>query len=172
MLETFVDQMAVFGHVALAGLFGAVIGLERELAHKPAGLRTHMFVAAGAALLMSLGEIAVQAFSEQPYAQLVRADPIRLIHAIIVGISFLGAGTIITHERKARIEGLTTAASLLLVMAIGLATALGQLFLATATTLLAVVILVGMRFLEAKLRGDKDDPAWDGEAKDQIKSDE
>jgi putative Mg2+ transporter-C (MgtC) family protein len=151
MLETMTDQLAIFGNVALAGLFGGVIGLERELARKPAGLRTHIFIAAGAALLLSLGEIAVQTFSEEPYAQLVRADPIRLIHAIIVGISFLGAGTIITHERKARIEGLTTAASMLLVMAIGLATALGQWVLAGATTLLAVAILVGMRFVEKKL---------------------
>lgn len=161
MLDTFADQMGILGHVALAGVLGGVIGLERELARKPAGLRTHMFVAAGAALLVSLGDIAVQAFSEQPYAELVRADPIRLIHAIIVGISFLGAGTIITNDRSHRIEGLTTAASLLLAMALGLATALGQYYLAGGTTLLALVVLVGLRYAEAKLRDDKDEPDYD-----------
>jgi len=77
-----------------------------------------------------------------------------------VGISFLGAGTIITHERSQRIEGLTTAASVLLAMALGLATALGQFFLAGGATLLALLVLVGMRFVESKLRRDKDGPDY------------
>ncbi|MFG0334841.1 MAG: MgtC/SapB family protein, partial [Maioricimonas sp. JB049] len=106
--------------VALAGLLGGVIGFEREIADKPAGLRTHIFVAAAAALLVLLAEGAVDFFQQTGSDTQIEADPIRIIQAIVIGISFLGAGTIV-HRRGEEVEGLTTAASIFLTASIGIA---------------------------------------------------
>jgi putative Mg2+ transporter-C (MgtC) family protein len=88
-------QLQILGEVALAMLLGAVLGLEREIAHKPAGLRTHMMVAGAAALLVALGDIIVRHFDARMGQTVVQSDPLRIIEAVITGVSFLGAGTII-----------------------------------------------------------------------------
>lgn len=141
-----------FGLVALAALLGGVIGIEREIADKPAGLRTHIFVAAGAALLVLLAEGAVDFFQRSGSGEKIEADPIRIIQAIVVGISFLGAGTIV-HRRGSEVEGLTTAASIFLTASIGIAVALGRVWLAVATTLLALLVLTAVNWIEWKLLG-------------------
>src|SRR5262245_19064185 len=87
-------QLEVLAEVAMAMLLGAVIGLERELAGKPAGLRTHMMVAGAAALLVSLGDVLRVRFGNRDDIDLVQSDPIRVVEAVITGVSFLGAGTI------------------------------------------------------------------------------
>lgn len=148
-------QLSVLGHVSLAMVLGGMIGLERELADKPAGLRTHMLVAATSALLMGIGGTLVQAWDGVP-ADRISADPIRIVQAIVMGIGFLGAGTIIQRGRADRIQGLTTGASLLLAAAVGLCVSAGQSFLALATTLLALLVLSLLGGLErwlAKQRG-------------------
>jgi putative Mg2+ transporter-C (MgtC) family protein len=134
-------QLWIIGYVAFAMLMGAIIGLERELAGKPAGLRTHMLVAGAATLFIILGDFVVQRFGAELGDQLVRSDPIRLIEAVITGVSFLGAGTIIRHGSGQSIEGLTTAASMLLATTVGVTVALSQLLVALAITLLVLVIL-------------------------------
>jgi putative Mg2+ transporter-C (MgtC) family protein len=128
--------------VGSAGLLGACLGLERELARKPAGLRTHVLVAVSAAALMIVGSEVADRFAQQQDVR-VTSDPLRVIEAVIVGISFLGAGTIV--QAGARIEGLTTAASILVTAAIGLAVATGQAIFAAALTfgVLAVLLLLG-----------------------------
>lgn len=73
---------------------GGVIGLECELSVKPAGLRTHMLVGGAAALFLGLADILAFKFSDKVYAEALRIEPIRIVGAIITGISFLGAGTI------------------------------------------------------------------------------
>jgi putative Mg2+ transporter-C (MgtC) family protein len=141
-------QLQIIGEVAIAILLGSLIGYDRELANRPAGLRTHMFVAGAAALLVSLGDIIIGRLSVD--TQLVSTDPIRLIEAVITGVSFLGAGTIIQRRKGEQIEGLTTAASLLFVAAIGVCVALSQFILAVGVTALSLVILKGVRALEIR----------------------
>jgi hypothetical protein len=87
------SQLWEVGLVALAGALGAIIGVEREFADKPAGLRTHILVCAASALLMLIGKGVLQQFSVEGVDSAYRADPLRIIQAIVIGISFLGAGT-------------------------------------------------------------------------------
>jgi putative Mg2+ transporter-C (MgtC) family protein len=132
------------------GILAALIGWEREFAGKPAGLRTHILVGVGSALLILLGDTAIDRFVAQQGERLVEADPIRVLQAVIVGISFLGAGTIV-HSRGAEVEGLTTAASVLLTAAIGMAVALGRAPLATMLTLGAVAVIYLLGRVERRI---------------------
>lgn len=139
-------QLIVLLHVAVAMALGSLIGFERERMERPAGLRTHMLVAGAAALFASLGNVLVRDFGLELNEGVLRADPIRVIEAIVTGVSFLGAGTIIRDSGNVR--GLTTAASLLFTAAIGLCTALSQFALAAGSTALALLILRGLRRIE------------------------
>ena len=140
-------QIQILGSVALAMALGAAIGLERETKDKPAGLRTHMLVAGAAAFLVALSDVAVQRFNVDLGTGLVRSDPIRIIEAVITGISFLGAGTILRHKGSDHVEGLTTAASLLFVAGLGICVALSQVPLAIGVTALVLVTLRGVGLL-------------------------
>lgn len=132
-------QLQLLGSIALAMGLSALIGLEREAADKPAGLRTHMLVGGVAALLVGLSNILVDSFASREVA--IGADPIRVIEAIVAGVAFLGAGTIIRRPDEAQTEGLTTAASLLFVAGIGVGVATYHFILAGGATLLALIIL-------------------------------
>jgi putative Mg2+ transporter-C (MgtC) family protein len=149
---SFAQQLIALGEILLAALLGGVIGLERELADKPAGLRTHMLVSASAALLVVLGNNLVLEAS-QGQSQLVRTDPVRIIEAVIVGISFLGAGTIIRRERGGSVKGLTTAASILAAAAVGIAVAQQLFFLAIGVTIAILFINSIMNRVEKRLVG-------------------
>lgn len=137
--------------VGVAAGLGAVLGLERELVGKPAGIRTHMFVCAGSALLMILGQDIVDQFQKQDSQRVLSADPIRVLQAIVVGISFLGAGTII-HDREDGVEGLTTAATIFLTAGIGVAASVDRAALASVVTVGAVVALTVLGRLEKRLK--------------------
>ena len=113
--------------IVIAAVIGGIIGFERRAVHKPAGLRTHMLVCMGSAL------IAVLNFNLFP------DDPARIIAGIITGIGFLGAGTI--FRAKDHILGLTTAASLWAVAAIGIGVGLGEYLLAVESAVIIVIIL-------------------------------
>lgn len=127
--------------VVIAIILGGIIGMERELADKPAGLRTHMLVAGASALFVVLGFYMIHHFvnSSLPPGS-YRGDPIRIMEAIITGISFLGAGTIIFRKEN-RLEGLTTAGSILFVTGIGMAVALDQILMAVILSFVVVGIL-------------------------------
>jgi putative Mg2+ transporter-C (MgtC) family protein len=140
-------QWALLGKTLVAMAYAGVIGFERELAGKPAGLRTHMFVSGAATLMVVLSELIVGRFAER-FPDAVMSDPIRIFEAIVVGVSFIGAGTIVQRQEASRIEGLTTAASLLMVTGIGIAVALDLILLAGAITAAVMVVGVGLRFLE------------------------
>jgi putative Mg2+ transporter-C (MgtC) family protein len=114
---------------------GAIVGIEREITHKPAGLRTHMLVSLGA----SLFTIVSIDFS---------FDPARIASGIVAGIGFIGAGAIWAEKDKVR--GITTASSLWATAAIGLAAGLGDYPLAITVTALVFVILAS-KFLLKKL---------------------
>lgn len=139
------DDWAMFARVVLAGVLGGLIGVERELADKPAGLRTHILVASGSALLVLLTEAMILSFGGPG-----SGDPSRSIQAIVIGISFLGTGTIVRREQRG-IEGLTTAASIFVVSAIGVAVAIDRYLLATLVTAMMLVVLVGLGLLEGSL---------------------
>jgi putative Mg2+ transporter-C (MgtC) family protein len=150
------QELHNIGLVALAAAFGGIVGFEREFADKPAGLRTHMFVCAASTMLMLLGDAVLDQFQQEDGLHSVSADPIRIIQAIVVGISFLGAGTIV-HQGNERVEGLTTAASILLTSGIGIAIAVGQLVFAGGTAVLTVGILAIVGWTEKKLWRKRDE---------------
>lgn len=150
-----VSQIESLGLIALAIVLGGVVGVERELAQKPAGLRTHMLVAAAAAMMMLLGDAVIDSFRQLNSEESINADPIRIIQAVVVGISFLGAGTI-AREKCDEIEGLTTAASILLTAAIGIAVAVRLVWLAIGVVILAVLVLALVGFVESKFKRVKD----------------
>ena len=92
-------QLIALAHIGLAMLLGAVIGYEREWQRKPAGLRTHMLVSGAAAFLVTLGEVIILQHDRPELVPAVRADPLRILSAVITGVGFLGAGTIIRRQR-------------------------------------------------------------------------
>lgn len=143
-------QLQILAEIVLAMLLGGVIGFEREAADKPAGLRTHMLVAGSATMLTGLGNIVVSQLAIDQ--SVVNSDPIRIIEAVITGITFLGAGTIIRHRGgEGRIEGLTTAASLLLAGTLGIAVALEQIVLAIGGTVIVLVILRAAKLISDRV---------------------
>lgn len=129
-----VAEAEILAKLILSAVLGLVIGLERQLHSKPAGMRTLSIVAVGATLftIVSISFVSDQA---------------RVVAGIVTGIGFLGAGAIF---RDKRIRGLTTAAELWIIAAIGVAVGLGMYFLATATTILVLIVVVGGRFFERK----------------------
>ncbi|HSF33077.1 MAG TPA: MgtC/SapB family protein [Candidatus Tectomicrobia bacterium] len=145
LISPYYPQLQILAYVALAMVLGAVLGLEREIAHKPAGLRTHMMLSGAATLLVALGEMLVAHFEAESGQSTVRSDPLRIIEAVITGVSFLGAGTIIRHSSTDQVEGLTTAASLLFAAAVGVTVAVGQVVLAAGITILALLTLRGVQ---------------------------
>lgn len=135
------EYMIVILRLFLAILFSGLIGYERE-AHRilvkgTAGLRTHMLVGLGAALLTL-----ISLYFFEIYGAI--ADPGRIVSYIILGIGFIGAGTIMASRKS--VIGLTTAASIWLVSAIGIAVALGLYIIAAITTAFALIILELWRF--------------------------
>jgi len=141
-------QIQMLAYVALAMLLGGLVGLDREAARKPAGLRTHMLVSGAAALLVLLGHVMVRNYDAKVAIHLT-SDPIRIIEAVITGVSFLGAGTIIRNQRDGgHVEGLTTAASLLLAAAIGVSVALAQFVVALGLTILILSVLRLLGYVE------------------------
>jgi putative Mg2+ transporter-C (MgtC) family protein len=129
----------------VAGALAAVLGWEREHARKSAGLRTHMLVGIAAALYTALAQLSVADIS--PSETEYRADPIRAIQAVAIGIGFLGSGVIFVSRHEDRVQGLTTAASIWSTAAIGIAAGLEHYVLAVgATILLLFVLRVLVRF--------------------------
>ena len=144
-------QLDILFEILLALVFGGLIGLERETQEKPAGLRTHMLAAASATLFIALGNYVVNEFD---YPGFVRTDPIRIIQAIIIGISFLGSGTIIQRDGGDYVQGLTTAASLLAAAGIGISVALRQFVLAAGTTIIILIVNRVLGYLGRRIPND------------------
>lgn len=145
MVWTQINQLI---HIGLAMLLGALIGLEREAKDKPAGLRTHMLVAGASTMITMLGSLVVGHLRRELGSQMVETDPLRIIGAVVTGVSFLGAGTILRRDILNQIEGLTTAASLLLAAGIGMGVALRQWILAIGATALVLITLRGVSLLQ------------------------
>lgn len=150
-------QVSVIATVAYAMVLGGLIGWERELKRRPAGFRTHMLLAGAAALLVGLGDLLATHFSGEQYRELVRVDPIRLIEAVVAAVGFLGAGAIFRRGStgdRGNVTGLTTAASMLMVAAIGIAAGLRSYVLALGATLLTLLVLLVLNWFEGRRRGE------------------
>jgi putative Mg2+ transporter-C (MgtC) family protein len=132
-MEAFIEQLM---RLILAAALASFIGMEREHHHKPAGLRTHVLVCVGSALLAM---IAVTSFPN---------DSSRVVQGIVTGIGFLGAGSIIAGGRN--VQGLTTAATVWVAAILGVAVGLGYYLLSIAITALSVIVLM-MKRVEKKL---------------------
>jgi putative Mg2+ transporter-C (MgtC) family protein len=131
----------LLARLVLAAIMGGIVGWERETKDKPAGLRTHMMVAVGAATF-TLATLQLFILAE-PNAS---SDPTRIVEGVVGGIGFLGAGQII--QSRGSVHGVTTAAGIWVVGAIGVACGIGHYVLAGATVTLAFVILALVQYLE------------------------
>ena len=149
-MENFLNnpQFQIFFQLILATILGGLVGLEREYKRRAAGLRTYSLVCLGAALFTILGLKAAEMYIDSNNSSL-GIDPSRIIGQIVLGIGFLGAGLIVIRE--SRVEGLTTAAGLWVVAALGAAVGLKLYLIAVFTAFLTLGILSGLRIIEDKI---------------------
>jgi len=145
--ETALPWQVILLRLLAAVILGGILGFERELLARPAGLRTHMLVCLASATfaVIALEIVSMPIFDQEQ----VRADPIRLVEAITAGVAFLAAGFIILQ--RGRVHGLTTGAGMWLAAAIGLATGLGLWPIALLSCLLGTIVLAVLRRLEVRL---------------------
>jgi putative Mg2+ transporter-C (MgtC) family protein len=135
--------------IFVAALLGGLIGLEREYRAKEVGFRTHFLVAHGSALFMI---VSAYGFNELQMNDMTsRWDVSRIAAQVVSGIGFIGAGTIIFRKQENMVSGLTTAAGLWVVAAIGLACGVGMYVLATACTFLVLFGLEAFNYFLRKL---------------------
>lgn len=164
------DNLTALGRMGLATLLGMLLGIDREVRHKPAGLRSHMLVSLAAALLTILTFRIADAADQLGGA--VRADPLRIMEAVVAGIAFLGAGAIIRGRDKVR--GVTTGASLWLAGALGVACGSGSYGLAIVAALIGLFVLFVLGWIEHAVttadtaRADADGRADDRAGKDAV----
>lgn len=146
------DEWDMALRVVVAGLLGGLVGYDREAANKPAGIRTHMVVAAGAALFVGTGQLAAFAMRGDG-TDVTGLDASRVLAGVVTGIGFLGAGTIIRKEGSVR--GLTTAAGVWTVAGIGATVALGFWWLAIIATGLLLAVEMASYF-EYRIRSGRE----------------
>jgi uncharacterized membrane protein YhiD involved in acid resistance len=146
----FLETVHFLGPKLMAALFcGGLIGLERELKSKAAGIKTNMLICVGAMLYTAISIL--MAASEDQIG--VKGDPTRIAAQIVSGIGFLGGGAIL--QSKENVMGLTTAATIWLVAAIGVWIGMGQLEVAIAVSMLIVLVLISVTFFENRFLGRK-----------------
>ncbi len=146
------DELYYLIRIAVAGLCGILVGIERRNRAKEAGMRTHFVVACGAALIMIISKYAFfDVIQSGAYGNIeVRLDPSRVASTIASGIGFLGAGMIFVHKHN--VTGLTTAAGVWATSGIGMAIGAGMYTLGIGAT---VIILIAQYFLHSKLIHEK-----------------
>jgi putative Mg2+ transporter-C (MgtC) family protein len=153
-------ELWILLRLVIATVLSGAIGYERERTGKDAGLRTHMLVAVGATLFVSFTNLfVIESLPLAPVGPVgnfrVQIEPLATVEAIVTGISFLGAGTIFVSGKGNRVRGLTTAASIWVTAAVGIAVGLERYVLAVGSTLLILVILhvMGRMEIDRKDRG-------------------
>jgi putative Mg2+ transporter-C (MgtC) family protein len=142
-----ISELDITMRLAIAALLGSLIGFERERLLWSAGIRTHMMVSVGSCLLMIVSAYGFHYATQMPHVVL---DPSRIAAQVVTGIGFLGAGSILLRGQSVR--GMTTAASIWSVAALGLAAGGGLYFAAGITTAIILVILAGLKPLEEAYR--------------------
>lgn len=138
-------SLSIIYRLMLAAALGIILGIEREYVGKSAGMRTYMLVCFGSALFTILS---IEGFDF--YAGISAFDPSRILSQIVVGVGFIGAGLIIFQENK--IRGLTTAAEMWVVAAIGAAVGLNFFVIAIFSTLFILLILSGTRYFNLEYK--------------------
>src|SRR5215831_5025746 len=133
---------SILGKLVLAALLGGVIGLERQIREKPAGLRTNILICVGSTLFMSIST---------KVAALVGGDPTRIAAQIISGIGFLGAGAVL--HSHGFVLGLTTAATIWVVAGVGMALGSGMYMVAIFATAMSLLTLYFLSFIEDRIQG-------------------
>lgn len=139
--------------VLLAAVAGGIIGWEREMHGRPAGLRTHLLVSVGACLMMIVSEGVVVKYADLLASGIVRIDPSRIAAQVVTGIGFLGAGVIIKEGMSVR--GLTTAASLWVMSGIGMAFGLGMVSAGILCTAVASAVLIILKKMDHVVKKDR-----------------
>ena len=134
-----ISELEIVARLLAAAVFGGIIGYEREISNRPAGLRTHVLVTIGAALVMMVSKYG---FSEMGFVN----EPSRMAAQVVSGIGFLGAGTIITQGNS--VHGLTTAASLWTSACVGLAIVAGYYLGGAVVGIIVIITLVLLRRFE------------------------
>jgi putative Mg2+ transporter-C (MgtC) family protein len=142
-----ISDLEIATRLVVAALLSGLIGLERERNERAAGLRTHALVGLGACLAMVVSAFGFGDWHDSP----TRLDPSRIAAQVISGVGFLGAGVIIFQRDREVVRGLTTAASVWVVAAIGLAVGGGMYVTAGTGTVIGLVILAGLKPLERRL---------------------
>ena len=143
-------ELIFIGRLMLAMVLGGIIGLERELKNHSAGFRTHIIVTVGSCIFMLVSVSMPVIITAMPNGTVNNVDPSRIAAQVVSGIGFLGAGAIIQAKGR-RIHGLTTAASLWVVAAIGLAVGAGLYLTSIIATIMLLIILTSFSRLESKL---------------------
>ncbi|MDH5179321.1 MAG: MgtC/SapB family protein [Gammaproteobacteria bacterium] len=143
------DLTLILTRLLGAVLAGGIIGLERSYHGRPAGMRTHTLVCVSSSLLMLLTVYQWRLLSGMPI-DTIRVDPTRMAQGIMTGIGFLGAGVIM--KEKLTIRGLTTAASVWITAAIGIIIGMGFYVSAVSATVITILVLSTMGWLERRLR--------------------
>lgn len=139
--EAYEIQLTELFRMAVALLCGAIVGIERERTQKGAGFRTHILICLGACVFALVGLRVNQQFP--------MSDPLRLVQGVLLGIGFISGGVIMTEGGS--VKGLTTAAGLWLITAVGLALGLGYYLLGVTTTVLTLIVMSLFRPLRRKI---------------------
>lgn len=165
-MEIFDQNFDFATRLLAAVLLGSLLGLERSIAGKMAGMRTYGLISLGAALFVVTSQVITERF-----IGLTMFDPLRVASQVVVGIGFVGAGLIIFREKESRLSGLTTAAGLWVSAAIGVASGFALYGIATAATVFALIIFTLFwyleRYLERAIARLKNTPGyWEGDHAD------
>lgn len=147
-----ITDLEIIFRLILASLLGGAVGLEREVHGRPAGVRTYLLLSLGSALIMVISEYLFHKYRGGMPGVSLQVDPGRIAAQAISGIGFLGAGVIIRN--KDTIRGLTTAACVWVVCAVGLTIGAGFYLYGGAVTAITVIALVGVKRVEKKLSRD------------------
>lgn len=132
------QETEILTKLVVSAVLGLLIGFEREVHNKPAGMRTHSLVCVGSTLFTILS------------VSVAGGDPSRIAAGIVTGIGFLGAGVI--FQAKNKMKGITTAAELWVLAAIGLSVGIGYYFAALLTTLIVIFVLIPMKYVEKEAK--------------------
>ncbi len=138
----YISEWELILRLFLAVILGGLIGFERERHNRPAGFRTHILVCTGSALLMMVSAYGFSAHVGSNY----QSDPARIAAAVVTGIGFIGAGTIL--QQRGGIRGLTTAATIWVVSGVGLAVGIGFYLGSIVTTAFVLISLLSLRSVE------------------------
>lgn len=150
MTEFFTQNNELFSRLFIAMVLGMVIGAERLFVHKQAGMKTHALVSLGSAVFVIISEFIVI-----KYTNIGGFDPTRIASQVIVGIGFLGAGSIMLQGSQ--LHGLTTAGGLWVTAGIGMAAGFGFTTLAVVATILVLFVYLAVNLLEKPIRKISDD---------------